>query len=148
HPFVIPQYVDSHMGAWRQYIRGLAGVDHRENVRGSKADTIRTRVSAFLGKSLSYSSTRTVGDRHHLYLDVYQSSAYDYIEALLTSLTAHDGTLFLPHGHDAPLVLNLGSGPTHTRGYVCGDSSQYWINHFDSRNRMTNIFIVFPDYLP
>src|SRR5690606_37013676 len=50
--------------------------------------------------------------------------------------------------HDQPLVSNLGSGPTYTRSYVCGDTTQFWINHFDAQSRMTNIFIQLPSYLP
>jgi len=148
-PGVSAQYRDAQMESWRDYIRSLPGGDHYTNVKESKAGQIKAGASAFSGSSLSYQNAKSPYFRNNLYIDDNSSNTvYSYIAALLQQLQTTNGTIFTPYGHTTPLMWSNSSGSTQTRAYVCGDTTQFWINHFDGKHKMTNIFIELPDYLP
>ncbi|WP_192347925.1 RHS repeat domain-containing protein [Algoriphagus sp. Y33] len=146
---VSKQYRDAQMVDWRDYIRSLSGTDHYANVKGSKADQIKAGAAAFSGSSLSYKNAKSPYFRNNLYIDDNSSNTvYSYMAALLQQLQTTNGTIFTAYGHTTPLMWSNSSGSTQTRAYVCGDTTQFWINHFDGKHKMTNIFIELPDYLP
>lgn len=154
---VSAQYYDWQMTAWRDYVMSLAPDNHNELVKKSKADQFNALSasgggSSFAASKFSYKNSRSPYYLNNLYIDHGPNSNadYNYIEQLLQVIenTNFPQTIFKPYATSTPKILFLGGGNTETRAYVCGDTTQFWINHFDANNNMINIFIKLPDVLP
>lgn len=157
------QYHDWQMTAWRNYVMGLTTQNHNELVKKSKAEQFDTISASGTGGSFTTSSFSYVNNRspyflNNLYIDHQPTSNtnYSYIKDVLEDLEAYNTsywgkkTLLYPlHSSLSfiPNIPNLTSG-TETRPYLCGDTTQFWINHFDANHKMINIFIQLPNYLP
>lgn len=148
-PGVSAQYDDLQMKNWREYVHSLPANDHYVNVKGSKPQSIKANKPYFSGSTLSYKNSKSPYYLNNLYIDDNASNTtYDYIVNLLNDLQSANNTILKTYAHNQPLVVTTTLGDKYTRAYVCGDTTQFWINHFDHAKKMTNIFIKLPDYLP
>lgn len=150
---VSTQYYDWQMTAWRDYVNGLPSDNHNKNVKMSKANKFKLLSASgggysFAASSFSYKNSKSPYYLNNLYIDhtPTSNSNYSYINTLLQTLQGTNGTILKPHA-GGPYIMTFGGGNTETRAYVCGDTTQFWINHFDVNEKMTNIFIKLPDYL-
>lgn len=161
---VSAQYDDWQMTAWRDYVMGLTAGDHNQIVKDSKPDKFKA-LSAnngtdyFSSSEFAYRSSRNPYFRNNLYIDhaPNNNSNYSYIRNLLFALdnaSANGGTnrILTEAGEHVSTnpnpIYGLNASGTETRAYVCGDTTHFWVNHFDANNEMINIFIQLPEYLP
>src|SRR5690606_13977355 len=80
-----------------------------------------------------------------------ENAHYSYSKQLLLALQNHNQSVYgagiLKQSYPDS-ILNLVVTNSSTRTYICGDTTYFLINHFDSVNKMTNIFLKLPEYLP
>ncbi|HTM65468.1 MAG TPA: RHS repeat-associated core domain-containing protein [Flavipsychrobacter sp.] len=156
---VSAQYNDWQMKAWRNYVNSLTSSNHNELVKKSKAPQFNSLSASsgsysFANSAFSYVNARRPYYLNNLYIDHEPTSnpEYSYIQQLLTHLQSYNQSTFLKNTIFKPTlssyIPNLNVASTETRAYICGDTTTFWINHFDTSNEMINIFIKLPDYLP
>jgi len=156
---VSSQYADWQMTAWRNYVRSLDPGNHNGLVKKSKAEQFNTLSAAngglsFASSGFSYHSEITPDYRNDLYID-HDPNGNIHFAYMRNLLAGIEGYNFANHGMrtifraQAPSPMaNIVVNGTETRTYVCGDTSVFWVNHFDTSSNMTNIFIRLPEYLP
>ncbi|HTN46376.1 MAG TPA: RHS repeat-associated core domain-containing protein [Flavipsychrobacter sp.] len=157
---VSSHYSDWQMTAWRNYVLSLSSQNHNQLVKSSKAEKFKllgasSGTHSFATSAFSYNNARRPHFLNDLYIDHEPNvnPIYSYIKLLLQDLEDFNLNNFgqetilkqhSPTNHISHLIVN----GTDTRTYICGDTTYFWINHFDTVNYMTNIFIKLPEYLP
>ena len=152
---VSARYGDWQMTAWRNYVTALDPANHNELVKQSKPNRFNTinagsGANTFASSAFSYFNARMPYYSNNLYIDHDPNGYgnYGYLRQLLYNLQQYNNSSLLTPTAPGSYIPGLNNYGTETRAYVCGDTTQFWINHFSAHNEMTNIFIKLPAYLP